>query len=138
MAKSGVILYIDDDPDDQEVIAQVFQELGVANKIVGLHDGEEALQYLKTEEPPFLILCDYKLPRMDGTTLRRTIEADEELKAKAIPFVFVSTTVSKAMVEEVYNMNVQGLFEKGSRFEEIKEVMGQIYNYWQVCKHPNN
>lgn len=138
MAKDGVILYIDDDTDDQEVVAQAFEELGIFNKVVDLRNGEQALHYLRTEEPPFLILCDYKLPGMDGTTLRRNIEADEELRAKAIPFVFVSTTVSKAMVQEVYNMNVQGLFEKGSLFEEIKNVLEQIYNYWQVCKHPNN
>lgn len=138
MAKDGVILYIDDDSDDQEVVAQAFTELGIPNKVVGLRTGEQALHYLRTTEPPFLILCDYKLPGMEGTALRRIIEADQELQAKAIPFVFVSTTVSKAMVQEVYSMNVQGLFEKGFRFEEIKEVMGQIYHYWQVCKHPNN
>ncbi len=131
-------MYIDEDSDDQEVVTQAFEELGIPNKVIGLGDGWQALQYLKTEEPPFLILCDYKLPGMDGTDLRRTIEADEALRAKAIPFVFVSTTVSKAMVQEVYGMNVQGLFEKGSRYEEIKEVMEQIYHYWQVCKHPNN
>ena len=138
MAKDGVILYIDDDTDDQEVVAQAFAELGVPNKIVGLRDGEKAFHYLKTEKPPFLILCDFRLPKMDGVTLRRRIEADEELRAKAIPFVFVSTTVSKTVVTEVYKMNVQGLFEKGDRFEEIKDVLGQIYKYWRVCKHPNN
>lgn len=138
MAKHGVILYIDDDTDDQEVVAQVFKELGVPNKLVGFRNGEDAVDYLKTEEPPFLILCDYKLPKMDGITLRRHIEADEELQAKAIPFVFVSTTVSKTMMKEVYRMNVQGLFEKGDRFEDIKAVLNKIYEYWKVCKHPNN
>ena len=138
MAKDGVILYIDDDTDDQEVVAQAFEELGVPNKVVGLRDGDLALSYLKTEEAPFLILCDFKLPKMDGITLRRRIEADEDMQAKSIPFVFVSTTVSKAMIKEVYRMNVQGLFEKGDRFEEIKSVLKQIYEYWKVCKHPNN
>ena len=75
---------------------------------------------------------------MDGPALRRRIEADKELQAKAIPFVFVSTTVSNAMVKEVYTMNVQGLFEKGDRFEEVKTVLKQVYDYWNVCKHPNN
>lgn len=138
MAQDGVILYIDDDTDDQEVVVQAFKELGISNKVVGRRTGEQALQYLRTAEPPFLILCDYKLPGMDGTTLRRRIEADEELRAKAIPFVFVSTTVSKAMVQEVYSMNVQGLFEKGFLFDEIKDVLGKVYHYWRVCKHPNN
>ena len=138
MAKDGVILYIDDDTDDQEVVTQAFEELGVQNKVVCQSDGEQAFEYLKTEEPPFLILCNFKLPKMDGITLRRRIEEDEELKSKAIPFVFVSTTVSKTMMKEVYDMNVQGLFEKGDRFEEIKAVLNKIYEYWKVCKHPNN
>jgi CheY-like chemotaxis protein len=138
MAKSGVILYIDDDSDDQETIRQAFEELGVPNQVVAQTDGEQAFQYLKTEAAPSLILCDYKLPRVDGITLRRRIEADEELRAKAIPFIFFSTTVSNAMREEVYAMNVQGLFEKGSRFEDIKNMLKLIFDYWQTCKHPNN
>ena len=138
MAKNGVILYIDDDTDDQELVVLAFKELGVPNKVVSQEDGESAFHYLKTEEPPFLILCDFQLPKMDGPTLRRRIEADKELQAKAIPFVFVSTTVSNAMVKEVYTMNVQGLFEKGDRFEEVKTVLKQVYDYWNVCKHPNN
>ena len=138
MAKDGVILYIDDDSDDQDVIEQALEELGVPNKVVGLLNGEQAIRYLKNEAPPFMILCDYKLPGLDGVDLRRRIEADEELRGKAIPFVFFSTTVSKKMVEEVYNMNVQGLFEKATRFEEVKRSLKLIYDYWQVCKHPNN
>lgn len=84
MAKDGVILYIDDDPDDQEVVTQVFEELAVPNKVLGRPDGEQALRYLKTEEPPFLILCGFKLPTTNGTELRRRIEADEALRAKVV------------------------------------------------------
>jgi CheY-like chemotaxis protein len=136
--KESVILYIDDDPDDFETVALACKELGIKNGVVSKRTAEEALQFLQTEPPPFLILCDYKLPKMDGIALRKKIEADEHLRAKAIPFVFLSTTVSKTMVKEVYTMNVQGLFEKGYRFEEIKELLQQIYTYWAVCKHPNN
>lgn len=138
MAKDSVILYIEDDPDDHELIQQAFKELDVTNKLVCLTNGEDALYYLKTEEPPFLILCDYKLPGLDGIELRQKIEADDDLQKKAIPFIFLSTTVSKQMVAQVYKMNVQGLFEKGDLFESVKSLLKLIYDYWQVCKHPNN
>ena len=138
MAKESVILYIDDDRDDHDLLRQAFAELGVANQVVCIHNGEDAFRYLKTEDPPFLILCDYKLPGMDGIELRRKIEGDEELRGKAIPFVFLSTSVSQKMVQEVYTLNVQGLFEKGNLFEIVKNLLKLIYDYWQTCKHPNN
>lgn len=75
---------------------------------------------------------------MDGIELRKHIEDDEKLRRKAIPFVFFSTVVTKKMVEEVYGMNVQGLFEKGTDYAQIKALLKQIFDYWQVCKHPNN
>jgi len=138
MSKEGVILYIADDADDQEMMVQALEELGIRNKVVSLRDGGQAFQYLKNEAPPSLIFCDYKLSGLDGVALRRRIEADEKLRDKAIPFVFFSITVSQAMVKEVYGMNVQGLFEKASRFEEIKDTLNLIYASWRVCKHPNN
>jgi len=138
MTKNSVILYIDDDRDDHDLIQQAFAELGVPNKVVCINNGEDAFRHLKTEAPPFLILCDYKLPGMDGIELRRKIEGDEELRGKAIPFVFLSTTVSRQMVQEVYTLNVQGLFEKGSLFDTVKNLLKLIYEYWQTCKHPNN
>ncbi|WP_121353921.1 response regulator [Flavisolibacter nicotianae] len=138
MARESVILYIDDDPDDHDLIQLAFAELGVPNEVVCLHNGEDAFRYLQAEEPPFLILCDYKLPGMDGIELRRKIEDHEELRKKAIPFIFLSTTVSRTMVQEVYTLNVQGLFEKGNLFESVKSLLKLIYDYWQTCKHPNN
>lgn len=138
MARESVILYIDDDPDDHDLIQLAFAELGVPNEVVCLHNGEDAFRYLQAGEPPFLILCDYKLPGMDGIELRRKIEDHEELRKKAIPFIFLSTTVSRTMVQEVYTLNVQGLFEKGNLFESVKKLLKLIYDYWQTCKHPNN
>ena len=138
MAKNSAILYIDDDTEDQEIAKQAFEELGIKNRIDFVQTGEEAFEYLRTKEPPFMIFCDYKLPRMDGIELRRQIEENEEVRRKAIPFVYFSTVVSKKMVEEVYKMNVQGLFEKGTDYAQIKALLKQILDYWQVCKHPNN
>lgn len=138
MAKDSAILFIDDDTEDQDVAKQAFQELGVKNRIDCVRTGEEAIDYLNAKEPPFLIFCDYKLPRMDGIDLRKHIEGDEKLRRKAIPFIYLSTVVTKKMVEEVFGMNVQGLFEKGTDYEQIKALLKQIFNYWQVCKHPNN
>lgn len=138
MAKESAILYIDEDIDDYEIIKQVIDELQIPNKMEWVRTGEEAFQYLEKHEAPFIIFCDYKLPRMDGIELRKRIEADEQMRTKAIPFIFFSTVVSRKMVEEVYKMNVQGLFEKGTKYEEIKELLKHIFEYWQRCKHPNN
>lgn len=138
MAKDSAILVIDGDADDVDITRQAFQELGVKNKIDHVDSGEDALRYLVAAETPCMILCDYKLPRMNGIELRQRIEEDEVLRAKAIPFIYFSTVVSQSMVEQVYKMNVQGLFEKGENFSQIKAMLKEIFNYWQLCKHPNS
>ena len=95
MSKEGVILYIADDADDQEMMVQALEELGIRNKVVSLRDGGQAFQYLKNEAPPSLIFCDYKLSGLDGVALRRRIKPMKNSATRLFPLCFSASPFHK-------------------------------------------
>ena len=67
MNKTGPIIVIEDDSDDQELLVMVFKELGFKNEIIFFEDGEAALDYLiKSDVEPFIILSDINMPKLNG------------------------------------------------------------------------
>lgn len=139
MAKFGPIIIIEDDTDDKDIFEEILKDLEVTNQIIWFKRCEEAFDYLKTTtDRPFLIFSDVNLPKQNGIEFKRLVDNDEELRKKSIPFVFYSTSVAQKLVNEAYTkMTVQGFFQKASSYEEVKETIKTIIDYWQMCKHPN-
>ncbi|UPK72702.1 response regulator [Chitinophaga filiformis] len=138
MAKTGPILILEDDQDEREIYEKVILSLGVKNEIKFFEGGDDLLRYLQvTTDRPFIIFSDINLPRMSGMELRRQIQADEFLRKKSIPFVFLSTIESAEIVEEAYELTIQGYFVKKYVLSDVQKQMGQILDYWRDCKHPN-
>jgi CheY-like chemotaxis protein len=138
MNKSGPIIIIEDDRDDQEILADVFKELQYKNEIIFFGDGEEALLYLSdTSIEPFIIFSDVNMPKLNGMELRAKIHENEDLRLKSIPYLFFSTVAEQQSVVDAYSKSVQGFFIKPSSFEEIKDIIRSIVEYWQKCISPN-
>ena len=137
MPKSGPIIIIEDDLDDQEILKEVFEELKVPNLLRFFNSCIDAIDYLLTTiERPFLIISDINLPSMTGIELKQQINNNVFLRKKSIPFVFLSTTPDSHAIATAYNVWVQGYFVKPSRFSELKEMMGCILTYWKFSRHP--
>jgi CheY-like chemotaxis protein len=139
MAKTGPILIVEDDIDDQEFIKQLLVEIGVNNELVVFDRCEEAFSYLlTTDQQPFFIICDINLPRMNGLELKIVIDDDEELRQKSIPFIFFSTAATTPIVNKAYSKtSIQGFFQKSSSLEECKEALSAMVKYWSLSMHPN-
>lgn len=138
MNKGGPIIIIEDDLDDQDILNEVFQELGYPNEIVFFADGEEALAYLTdTSIEPFIIFSDINMPKLSGMDLRQKIHENEDLRIKSIPYLFFSTSAEQKHVVEAYSKSVQGFFVKPRSFHEIKETIKTIVEYWNKCVSPN-
>jgi CheY-like chemotaxis protein len=113
MSRSGPVIIIDDDPDDQEMIGRIFSKMSLENPVRKFHDGEEALRYLRTtKEKPFIIICDINMPIMNGIQLKQEIDNDPQLR--------------------------QGFFVKGQSYEVLKESVHKIIAYWKTCVFPNS
>jgi len=140
MPKSGPIIIIEDDPDDEGIMEEIIKELNFTNKLVYFTNSTDAFDYLKTtSDQPFIIFCDVNIPDQTGIEFKRQIDEHKELKKKSIPFVFYSTSVDPSFVNEAYTqMTVQGFFKKENSYEEIKKSLSVIFDYWQLSKHPNS
>ncbi len=140
MKRKGIIVMIEDDPDDKEIFETIVRELGINNEIVWFTEAKSAYEFLKiTDQPIFLIFSDINLPGTDGVTFKKEIDADPLLRKKSIPFVFLSTTDSKQIVEKAFTeMTVQGFFVKGTDYVKMKNMLNVIFQYWIESKHPNS
>jgi CheY-like chemotaxis protein len=139
MNKNGTIIIIEDDSDDQFVLEQVFNELGYPNKRMYFADGASALEYLySTPDRPFIIISDMNLPRLNGLELRKKVQMDAELSLRCIPYVYFTTALNQQAVIDAYSTSAQGFFVKPATFNEIKETIQVMMQYWTMCAAPNN
>lgn len=138
MALKGPIILVEDDANDAEVVAEAIKEIGVQNKVITFMAAEEAYRYLTTTaDKPFFILCDIRMPVLDGLSFRDRIIKNPSLKKKSIPFVFFTGVVSQDIVNSAYDMDVQGFYQKEKSYEGVKEQLLAICLYWKASLHPN-
>ena len=138
MNKNGPIILIEDDADDQEILSDVFKTLNYKNEIIFFSDGEKALNYLsETNIEPFIIFSDINMPRLTGLELRAMVHQNEDLRLKSIPYLFFTTSAEQKHVVEAYSKSIQGFFVKPLSFQELKDTIKCIVEYWQKCVSPN-
>jgi CheY-like chemotaxis protein len=138
MNKTGPIIVIEDDLDDQEILVEIFQKLGYVNKVIYFVDGNEALEFLnKSEVQPFLILSDINMPKINGFELRNKVFTNEQLQSKCIPYLFFTTAADRKSVMQAYSLSVQGFFMKPSSMTALENTIKKIIEYWQECIAPS-
>ncbi|MEO5776605.1 MAG: response regulator [Flavobacterium sp.] len=137
MNKAGPIVMIEDDMDDQDIFRDVFIDLAYKNEVLFFKDGELALEYLiKTKEKPFIVFSDINMPKLGGMELRAKIHENEDLRLKSIPYLFFSTSAEQENVIDAYSKSIQGFFVKPRNYNDIRETMKTIIEYWQKCVSP--
>ena len=138
MNKSGPVVVIEDDIDDQNMLKEIFQKLNYKNEVIFFKDGSDALDFLdKTETRPFLILSDINMPKLNGFELRTKIHANEQLHIKCIPYLFFTTSANKQSVIDAYAMSVQGFFVKPHSYKGFENSIRKIMEYWSECIAPS-
>lgn len=138
MHKSGPIIVIEDDIDDQLLLSETFQVLNYPNQVIFFSDGHEAINYLeKNDVNPFLILSDINMPAINGFELKQKITDNEALNIKGIPYLFLTTGAQSTAVREAYSMSAQGFFIKPNTIADLRNTIRKIVEYWQECFSPN-
>ena len=137
MDKTGPIIVIEDDEDDQEMLTDNFRKLDYPNKVIFYKDGNEALEFLnRSDVQPFLILSDINMPKINGFDLRNKIFTNEQLQQKCIPYLFFTTGANKKSVIDAYSLSVQGFFLKPNSMQALEQTIRKIVEYWQECIAP--
>jgi two-component system response regulator len=99
MTRTGTILLVEDNPDDVELTLRAFEKNRLADDIVVVRDGSEALDYVfrtgvhaerLPSSTPEVVLLDLKLPKMDGLEVLKRIRADE--RTRRLPVVVLTSS----------------------------------------------
>ena len=132
------ILLVEDDPRDRELTMESLAEHNLANEVVTLGDGAEALDYLYRRgdfknnpiDKPAVVLLDLKLPKIDGLEVLRTIKTDEELKL--IPVVILTSSREERDLVESYKLGVNAYVIKPVDFQQFVEAVKQTGVFWAI------
>lgn len=137
------ILLVEDNPDDVELTRIAFREAKVANHLVVVNDGAQALDYLfargafaerNPDDLPSIVLLDLNLPKVDGREVLQAIRANE--KTRSLPVVVLTTSTEPFDVEASYALGVNSYIQKPVDFERFVWAVQQVGLYWLVLNHP--
>ncbi len=132
------LVILEDDEDDQHVYETIIHDIAPSLPLRFFNKGEDLLTALQSKSlQPFLIISEVHLGGMSGMELRKKLDEDEEIRTKAIPFVFFSHPIYKRELEEAYHLTIQGFFEKSPDLKAFQKQLDSVIRYWSDCKHPN-
>jgi two-component system response regulator len=136
MGTIAEILLVEDNPNDAELAIRALKKNNLANNLVHLEDGQEALDYLYDEnnEMPKLILMDVKMPRVDGIEVLRKLKSDE--KRKVIPIVMLTSSKEDKDIIEAYNLVVNAYIVKPVDFDQFVKAVTQLGFFWMILNQP--
>lgn len=128
------VLLVEDDPGDVLMTREAFEDNKVANTLHVVHDGAEALAFLRKEgeyagaPTPDLVLLDLNLPRMDGREVLAAVKADDELRQ--IPIVVLTTSEAEEDVLRSYALHANAYVTKPVDFDRFIEVVRKIDDFF--------
>ncbi len=137
------ILLAEDSLADAEMAIDALREANLANAIVHVEDGVEAMEYLLRQgafadrEPgnPAVLLLDIKMPRMDGLEVLQRIRDNEDLKQ--IPVVILSSSREESDLARSWNLGVNAYVVKPVDINQFFEAVKTLGRFWAVFnQHP--
>lgn len=136
------ILVAEDDENDAELILKALERYNIANEVVVVEDGAEALDYLhrrgnyetRAEGNPVLTLLDIKMPKVDGLEVLREIRTDERLKM--IPAVILTSSREESDLLASYQLGVNAYVVKPVDFNEFVEAVRELGVFWVMVNEP--
>lgn len=136
------ILLAEDNQNDVELTLAALDEYNLANEVVVVRDGVEALDYLNqrgkfTGHPngiPAVILLDLKMPRMDGLEALKQLRSDSRFKH--VPVVMITSSREEQDLVRSYELGVNAYVVKPVDFQKFVECIKQIGFFWALINEP--
>lgn len=136
------ILLVEDNPDDIELTMIALEKTRLANPVVSVRDGKEALQFLRREgkwaarpdESPAVILLDKKLPKLDGHEVLKIVRGDERLRH--IPVVMLTSSREEKDLLRSYDLGVNAYVVKPVAFDDFMAAINDLGMFWAVLNEP--
>jgi len=128
------ILLVEDDKIDVQAVERSFKQLNITNPLEVRGNGEEALEYIKNDDRPCLILLDLNMPKMGGIEFLEIVKADNDYKN--IPVVVFTSSKEERDKVNSFNLGVAGYIVKPPDYKKFVEVVKQIQMYWTLSESP--
>jgi two-component system response regulator len=131
------ILLVEDNMDDAGLTIRALKKHHLANNILHLQDGEEALNFLfaaPSHNLPKLILLDMKMPKVDGIEVLRQIKSNADLKV--IPVVMLTSSKEERDVIESYKLGVNAYIVKPVEFDHFVKAVSDLGFFWMLLNEP--
>lgn len=136
------ILLVEDNPKDLELTLLALEKTNLANDVVTVRDGAEAIDYLfrkgihSEREPgnPAVILLDLKLPKIDGIQVLEKIKAEPTLQS--VPVVMLTTSREEKDLTRSYKLGVNAFVVKPVGFKEFIDAIQDLGIFWAVLNEP--
>ncbi|HET7143969.1 MAG TPA: response regulator [Anaerolineales bacterium] len=141
--KNKVILLVEDNPSDIGLTQRALDKSHIANKMVVVEDGQEALDYLfgsgkytgrDVNKLPALVLLDLKLPRVSGLEVLRQIRAEEH--TSRLPVVILTTSQEEQDIAQSYDLRANSYIRKPVDFTQFVQAIQHMGLYWLVLNEP--
>jgi CheY-like chemotaxis protein len=142
-SESIEILLIEDNPNDALLTIRTLKQNNLANNIVHISDGQEALDYLYAEggyrdrDPlklPKVVFLDLKLPKISGLEVLARIRADE--RTKVVPVVILTSSPEESDLIKSYKLGANSYIVKPVEFENFSAAVKQLGLYWLLLNKP--
>ena len=138
MNELKTILLAEDNPQDVELTIEALSEYNLANNIISVSDGVEAMDYLtykgkfkkRTKGNPAVLLLDIKMPRMDGIEVLEAVRKNEKLKT--VPVVMLTSSREEPDLKKCYALGVNAFVVKPVDFREFIEAVKHIGIFWAI------
>jgi len=136
------ILLVDDNPNDAEMTIRALKKNNIANNLVHLTNGADALDFIfgtgsftgrNTDIHPKIMLLDLKMPKVDGIDVLRKVKSDE--RTKIIPIVVLTSSQEDPDIQTCYQLGVNSYIVKPVDFGNFIKAVSELGLYWLVLNH---
>jgi len=137
------ILLVEDNMSDAELTIRALKKNNLANKLVHLEDGQEALDFIfaegnysdrKIADVPKMILLDLKMPKINGIEVLRRIKTDE--RTSKIPVVVLTSSKEDPDIQACYALGVNSYVVKPVDFNEFQKAISELGLFWMIINQP--
>ncbi|HEY5572297.1 MAG TPA: response regulator [Anaerolineales bacterium] len=131
------ILLVEDNPYDAELALRSLKNNHLANRVIVVRDGEEALDFIfargafsdrRVEDIPRVILLDLKLPKVDGLEVLKAVKNDP--RTRFIPVVVLTSSKEEKDIVESYQLGANSYIVKPVDFDKFIEAVNSLGLYW--------
>ena len=132
------IILVEDNPDDAALVIRALKKNNLANNLVHLNDGVEALDYIfgtgtfqdkgTQRAHPKVILLDLKMPRINGIEVLERVKGDP--RTKSIPVVVLTSSAEDPDVKRCYELGANSYIVKPVEFDNFHKAVSELGFYW--------